>query len=112
MSNAPYYVPTARSGSRYGHQQLIDGVVRDGLSDAYDNLAMGFAAEGCAEEYAFSRADSDAYAISSYQRAQEAVSKHLFKEEIAPIEVPGARGKPSKVVDVDDEPKNVCIHER
>jgi len=107
MSNAPYYIPTARSGARYGHQELIDGVVRDGLSDAYNNQAMGFAAEECAEEHNITRTDQDTYAISSYQRAQKAESEGLFKEEIAPIEVSGGRGKPNKIIAVDDEPKNL-----
>ncbi|CUS07321.1 unnamed protein product [Tuber aestivum] len=109
MSNTPYYIPTARSGARYGNQQMVDGVVRDGLSDAYDNQAMGFAAEECAQDYTFSREDSDAYAIKSYQRAQEAVANKWFTEEIAPIEVSGGRGKPNVLVEVDDEPKNLNI---
>jgi len=107
MSNTPYYIPTARTGARYGNQPMVDGVVRDGLSDAYDNQAMGFAAEECAQDYTFSREDSDAYAIKSYQKAQEAVSNKRFAEEIAPIEVSGGRGKPNVLVEVDDEPKNV-----
>jgi len=109
MSNTPYYVPTARSGARYGNQQMVDGVVRDGLSDAYDNQAMGFAAEECAQDYTFSREDSDAYAIKSYQKAQEAVTNKCFAEEIAPIEVSGGRGKPNVLVELDDEPKNLNI---
>ncbi|RPA92627.1 thiolase [Choiromyces venosus 120613-1] len=109
MSNAPYYIPTARRGARYGNQQMIDGVVRDGLSDAYDNQAMGFAAEECAQSYTFSREDSDAYAIKSYQKAQEAVANKCFAEEIAPIVIPGGRGKPNVLVEVDDEPKNLNI---
>ncbi|PUU73072.1 Thiolase, N-terminal domain-domain-containing protein [Tuber borchii] len=109
MSNTPYYIPTARAGARYGNQQMVDGVVRDGLSDAYDNQAMGFAAEECAQDYTFSREDSDAYAIKSYQKAQEAASNKRFAEEIAPIEVSGGRGKPNVLVEVDDEPKNLNI---
>lgn len=108
MTNAPYYIPSARSGARYGNQTMIDGIVRDGLSDAYDNLAMGFAAEECATDHSFNREQQDAYAIKSYQKAQEAVTNGGFKEEIAPIEVSGGRGKPNKLVEVDDEPKNVC----
>lgn len=109
MSNTPYYIPSARSGARYGNQTLVDGVVRDGLSDAYDNQAMGFAAEECAVDHTFSREDQDNYAIKSYQKAQEAVAKGAFKDEIAPIEVSGGRGKPNKLIDLDDEPKNVCL---
>lgn len=109
MTNAPYYIPSARSGARYGNQSMIDGIVRDGLSDAYDNQAMGFAAEECANDHSFDREQQDAYAIKSYQKAQEAVANGNFKEEIAPIEVSGGRGKPNKLVDIDDEPKNVCL---
>lgn len=109
MTNTPYYIPSARSGARYGNQTMIDGIVRDGLSDAYDNQAMGFAAEECASDHSFSREQQDAYAIKSYQKAQAAVSGGRFTEEIAPIEVSGGRGKPNKLVDVDDEPKNVCL---
>ncbi|CAZ81326.1 unnamed protein product [Tuber melanosporum] len=109
MSNTPYYIPTARSGARYGNQQMVDGVVRDGLSDAYDSQAMGFAAEECAQDYTFSREGSDAYAIKSYQKAQDAVANKRFAEEIAPIEVSGGRGKPNTLVEVDDEPKNLNI---
>lgn len=108
MTNTPYYIPSARGGARYGNQAMVDGVVRDGLSDAYDGQAMGFAAEECANDYFFSREDQDNYAIRSYQKAQEAVANGNFKEEIAPVEVPGGRGKPNKLIDVDDEPKNVC----
>ena len=107
MSNAPYYSTTTRGGAKYGHQQLIDGVVRDGLSDASDGRAMGFAAEECATEHTFSREEQDEYAIESYQKAQKAQAEGLFKNEIAPIEVSGGRGKPNKVIDKDDEVSNV-----
>lgn len=110
MSNTPYYIPTARSGARYGHKEIIDGVVRDGLSDAYDGQAMGFAAEECAKDYGFSREQQDEYAINSYKKAQKAQSEGLFKEEIAPIEVSGGRGKPNVLVSEDDEAKNVGLH--
>ncbi|KAL7269462.1 erg10, acetyl-CoA C-acetyltransferase [Rhizina undulata] len=109
MTNAPYYIPTARGGARYGHKELIDGVVRDGLSDAYDNKAMGFAAEECAAGHGFSREDQDEYAIASYKKAQTALADGAFKDEIAPIEVSGGRGKPNKVIDQDDEIKNLNI---
>ncbi|RPA86711.1 thiolase [Ascobolus immersus RN42] len=107
MSNTPYYSPNTRSGARYGNVTLVDGVVRDGLSDAYDGKAMGFAAEQCASDYEFTREAQDAYAINSYQKAQAAQAAGLFKDEIFPIEVSGGRGKPNKVVDQDDEVKNL-----
>lgn len=107
MSNTPYYSPNTRTGARYGDVTLVDGVAKDGLSDAYSGKAMGFAAEECAEEHKVTRADQDEYAIKSYKKAQKAAAEGLFKDEIFPIEVSGGRGKPNKIVDVDDEHKNV-----
>lgn len=109
MSNAPYYATSTRGGAKYGHQQLTDALIRDGLSDAYDGNAMGMAGEDCAQEYSFTREQQDDYAIASYQKAQKAQAEGLFKDEIAPIEVPGGRGKPNKTVDQDDEIKNLNI---
>ena len=77
MSNAPYYLTSGRTGSKYGNQTLIDGVIRDGLSDAYDGQHMGLAGELCAEMHHFSREQADDYAISSYQKAQEATKSKL-----------------------------------
>lgn len=109
MSNAPYYATTTRGGAKYGHQQLVDALVRDGLSDAYDGSAMGLAGEDCAQEHGFTREQQDDYAIASYQKAQKAHADGLFKDEIAPVEVSGGRGKPNKTVDQDDEIKNLNI---
>ncbi|OLL25472.1 Acetyl-CoA acetyltransferase [Neolecta irregularis DAH-3] len=107
MSNVPYYSPQIRTGAKYGHQQLIDGLVRDGLADAYDSQAMGISAELCAKEYQFTREQQDDYAISSYTRAQDSAKQGFFKDEITPIEVSGGRGNPNKIVDIDDEIKNL-----
>jgi len=109
MSNAPYYAITTRGGAKYGHQQLVDGLVRDGLSDAYDGNAMGLAGEDCAKEHSFTREQQDDYAISSYQKAQKAHLEGWFKEEIAPLEVLGGRGKPNRLVNHDDEVNNLNI---
>lgn len=109
MSNVPYYIPTARGGARFGHKEIVDGVLKDGLTCAHDKLHMGMAAEKCASDYTFSREDQDEYAIASYQKAQAAQKDGLFKDEIAPIEVSGGRGKPNKVVDTDDEISNLNI---
>jgi len=103
MSNAPYYVPAARSGARYGDSVLIDGLQRDGLADAYDGTAMGVAAEKCARDHQFSREDQDNFAIKSYQKAQAAHESGKFKNEISSITIPGFRGKPSTQVEVDEE---------
>lgn len=108
MSNVPYYLPTARTGSKYGHVQAIDGLQKDGLSDAYSGAGMGDAAELCAETHTITRQDQDEFAIGTYQRAQAATQNGDFLE-IAPIEVPGGRGKPNKTISSDDEVGNLNI---
>lgn len=107
MSNAPHYLQTLRNGAKFGDQTLVDAILRDGLSDAYSGDHMGLQAEECASDHTFSREDQDKYCIQSYKRAQAAQEAGWFTEEIAPIEIPGARGKPSTTVSVDDEPKNL-----
>ena len=72
MSNVPYYLDKARNGYRLGNGQIIDGLVKDGLWDVYNDYHMGSAAELCAAECNISREQQDAFAISSYQRAQKA----------------------------------------
>ncbi|BFZ55199.1 erg10, acetyl-CoA C-acetyltransferase [Savitreella phatthalungensis] len=108
MSNVPYYIPTARTGSKYGHTQMVDGLQKDGLTDAYSGAGMGDAAEICSEEHGFTREQLDEYAIRTYQRAQEAGKNGDFLE-IAPVEIPGVRGKPGKTVSVDDQPANLNV---
>lgn len=103
MTNAPYYVPAARSGARYGDSVLVDGLQRDGLADAYDGTAMGVSAEKCARDHGFSREDQDEFAIKSYQKAQAAHEANKFKNEISPVVIPGFRGKPDTTVEVDEE---------
>jgi acetyl-CoA C-acetyltransferase len=108
MTNTPHYQTGVRTGTKYGNVTLLDGVLKDGLTDAYDNEHMGMAAEQCAKDHGFSREEQDEYAIRSYQRAQEATNAGLFSE-IEPIEVSGGRGKPSVRVDRDDEVKNLNV---
>jgi len=101
MSLIPHYL-YARTGTKFGPNTLIDGLQRDGLVDAYDQNAMGVCADACANEYAFSRDDQDAYAIQSYKRSSEAWSSGKFKNEVIPVEVPQRHGEPI-VVDTDEE---------
>lgn len=108
MSNVPYYLPTARTGSKYGHVQTIDGLQKDGLTDVYSGAGMGDAAEVCAETHSLTREAQDEFAIGTYQRAQAATKNGDFAE-IAPIEVSGGRGKPNKTISVDDEVGNLNI---
>ncbi|OJJ46316.1 hypothetical protein ASPZODRAFT_67728 [Penicilliopsis zonata CBS 506.65] len=108
MSNTPHYLPNLRSGAKYGHQSLVDGIMKDGLTDAYGKQElMGLAAEECAQDHDFNREQQDNYAIRSYEKAQAAQKAGLFDYEIAPIELPGFRGKPGVTVSQDDEPKNL-----
>jgi acetyl-CoA C-acetyltransferase len=80
MSNVPYYVPKGRTGYRYGHGEFLDGLLKDGLTDAFDGLHMGNAGDHIAKLLGFTRQDQDDYATSSYKRAAKAheVKLHLF----------------------------------
>jgi len=102
MSNVPYYLDKARAGYRLGHSQLIDGLVKDGLWDVYNDYHMGSAAELCANECNISRAEQDAYAIESYKRAQRSSKEGKFKREIVPVEIVGRKGDIT-IVDEDEE---------
>ncbi|KAF2155796.1 acetyl-CoA acetyltransferase IB [Myriangium duriaei CBS 260.36] len=106
MSNTPHYLPNMRTGAKFGDQSLVDGVLKDGLTDAYKKEHMGLQGEECASEYSFNREEQDEYCIRSYKKALAAQEAGWFGAEIAPIEVSGGRGKPSITVDKDDEPKN------
>lgn len=104
MSNTPYYLPKARFGSKFGHQEMVDGIVKDGLWDAYNKFLMGDAAEICAEEHGFNRESQDDYAVESYKRAQKATEEGLFADEIVPVCFT-SRGK-TVTVEQDDEVSN------
>ena len=104
MSNTPHYLPTLRTGTKFGNTPLVDGVLRDGLTDAYNSDHMGLAGEECASDHSIGREAQDEYAIRSIQKAQSASSSGAFQAEIAPVTIPGARGKPATVVDKDEKP--------
>lgn len=106
MSNIPFYVPKMRWGAKYGHAQMVDGLQKDGLTDAYDQKAMGFSADATAEKYSISREEQDRYAIQSYQRAAAAVANGLFEDEIVAITIPQRKGDPL-IVNEDEEYKKV-----
>lgn len=94
MSLVPYYLPKFRSGNKMGHQEIVDGMIKDGLWDVYNDFHMGKAAEMCAETCKISRESQDEYAILSYSRAQEAQNGGLFTDEIVAVEVPQRKGEP------------------
>lgn len=106
MSNVPYYLDKARTGYRLGNGEIIDGLVKDGLWDVYNNYHMGAAAELCASECHISREEQDAYAIESYKRAQKANSEGRFKNEIIAIEIKDRKGAVT-VVSEDEEINSV-----
>jgi len=106
MSNVPFYVEQLRWGNKYGNTTLIDGLAKDGLTDAYDGKAMGNAAELCAGECGISRQEQDAFAIESYQRSQAAWAAGKFDEEVVPVEIPQRKGNPVLFAR-DEEPYNV-----
>ena len=92
MSRAPYLLPAARSGNRFGHGEMIDAILSDGLTDAQLNYAMGITAENVAERWQISRADQDAFALESQRRATAAKASGAFAEEIVPVNVPSRKG--------------------
>jgi acetyl-CoA C-acetyltransferase len=106
MSNVPYYLDKARNGYRLGNAQIIDGLVKDGLWDVYNDYHMGSAAELCAAECNISREEQDTFAIESYHRAQKAQSEGKFKDEITPIELKDKKGDITLFGD-DEEPMSV-----
>nr|WP_294873446.1 acetyl-CoA C-acyltransferase [uncultured Pedobacter sp.] len=103
MSNVPYYLDKARTGYRLGHGQITDGLLKDGLWDVYNDYHMGSAAELCASECGISREDQDAFAITSYKRAQSAQAEGKFDSEIIPVEIKDRKGEIT-LVSKDEEP--------
>jgi acetyl-CoA C-acetyltransferase len=106
MSNVPYYTGQLRWGNKYGNTSLIDGLAKDGLTDAYDGKAMGNAAELCASTCGISREEQDAFAIASYQRSQAAWAAGQFADEVIPVPVPQRKGDPVMFAK-DEEPFSV-----
>jgi acetyl-CoA C-acetyltransferase len=106
MSNVPFYVGDLRWGNKYGNTSLIDGLAKDGLTDAYDGQAMGMAGDLCASTCGISREEQDAFAITSYRRSQAAWAEGRFAEEVVPVEIPQRKGE-SRLFSRDEEPFNV-----
>ncbi|MDN3203448.1 acetyl-CoA C-acyltransferase [Algoriphagus sediminis] len=107
MSNVPFYVPKARFGYKYGNAEFVDGLVKDGLFEAYYNFPMGNCADNTAKEMNISREDQDAYAIQSYERSAKAWKEGKFNEEVIPVEIQGRKG--TITVSEDEEFKNVMF---
>jgi acetyl-CoA C-acetyltransferase len=103
MSRAPYLVPSGRFGARMGDAQLVDSLLHDGLTDAFNDIHMGVTAENVAERFGITREEQDAFAARSQQKAERAVGDGVFRDEIVPIEVREKRG--TRVVDNDEAPR-------
>jgi acetyl-CoA C-acetyltransferase len=93
MSNAPYLIPKARQGLRFGHSELLDHMLYDGLQNAYDGQSMGMFAEQCADRFSFSREAQDAYAAESVNRALVSCNGEGFSDEITAVTVVGRKGE-------------------
>ncbi|MDD3005150.1 acetyl-CoA C-acyltransferase [Flavobacterium sp.] len=107
MSLIPHYIHM-RNGYKFGPASLVDGMQKDGLTDAYDNNAMGVCADLCASEYKITREEQDQFAIQSYERSAKAWSEGKFANEIVPVSVPQRRGD-AIIVDKDEEFTNVKL---
>lgn len=107
MSMIPHYVHM-RNGVKFGPTSMQDGMQKDGLVDAYDNNAMGVAADLCASEYKITREEQDAFAIQSYERSAKAWDAGKFDSEIVPVAVPQRKGDPIMVTK-DEEYTNVRL---
>jgi acetyl-CoA C-acetyltransferase len=106
MSQVPHYIPGTRAGFKFGDTKLIDGIIKDGLMNVYDQNVMGVLADKCASKYDFSREAQDKFALESYQRSSKAWDNGKFDKEVVPIEIKDRRGNIT-VVDKDEEFKNI-----
>tara|TARA_B110000046_G_scaffold85915_1_gene93936 strand:+ start:133 stop:1311 length:1179 start_codon:yes stop_codon:yes gene_type:complete len=107
MSMVPHYY-NARNGKKLGDISLVDGLVKDGLTDVYNKVHMGNCADQCADKYKISREEQDEFAIESYNKAKYASNNGLFKQEIVKVNIPQRKGD-DIIVDQDEEYKNVKL---
>ena len=108
MSSVPHYFAKGRTGQKLGDMKLIDGMVKDGLTDVYSRVHMGVCAEKCAREMNFTREEQDNFAVESYNRSNNSWKSGKFSNEIVHVEVPQRKGDPI-IVTEDEEYKNVKL---
>ncbi len=108
MSSVPHYFAKGRSGQKLGDMKLLDGLVKDGLTDVYNKVHMGNCAEICAKEMNISREEQDSFAVESYNRSTKSWEDGKFSEEIVPVLVPQRRGD-DIIISEDEEYKNVKL---
>jgi len=104
MSNAPYLLPGARTGYRFGNAEVVDSMVHDGLWDVYNDFHMGITAELVAEKYGITRQEQDQFALESHQRAVRARKSYFLESQILPVEIPQKKGDPL-VIQYDESPR-------
>ncbi|WP_160678371.1 acetyl-CoA C-acetyltransferase [Clostridium sp. C8-1-8] len=104
MSQAPYVLNGARWGQRMGDGKMVDTMINDALTDAFNHYHMGITAENIAEQWNLSREEQDAFAAASQQKAERAIKEGRFKDEIVPVVIPQRKGEP-KVFDTDEFPR-------
>lgn len=104
MSQAGYIMPAARWGARMGDTKMIDIMVHDGLTDAFNNYHMGITAENIVEQWGLTREELDQFSVASQNKAEAAIKAGKFKDEIVPVEIPQRKGDPI-VFDTDEYPK-------
>ncbi len=104
MSNTPYVLHKAKTGLKFGHTQLLDSMITDGLWDSFNDFHMGLAAEYTAEKSNITREMQDEYAANSQRKASAAIAAGRFKDEIVPVSIPQRRGEP-KIIDTDEGPR-------
>ncbi|MGX6980053.1 acetyl-CoA C-acetyltransferase [Vagococcus elongatus] len=105
MSQAPYLSENQRWGSKIGDISLVDSLLKDGLTDAFEGYHMGMTAENLAEKYHISREDQDAFALDSQKKTEKAMNEGKFDEEIIPVQIPKKRGEPF-IASKDEYPRN------
>ena len=106
MSNIPHYFAKGRTGKRLGDMKLVDGMVKDGLTDVYSRVHMGVCAEKCASELNFTREEQDTFALESYNRSTKSWRAGRFANEIVSVEVEQKRAD-TLIISEDEEYKNV-----
>ena len=104
MSRAPYALETTRWGQRMGDGKLVDTMIKDALSDAFNNYHMGVTAENIVKEWGLTREELDEFSLKSQLKAEKAIKEGKFKDEIVPVMVPQRKGEP-KVFDTDEGPR-------
>ena len=107
MSSIPFYVNDMRNGKKLGHTKIEDGLLIDGLTDAYDNVHMGVCAELCADEMKITREEQDQFALQSYERSTKAWNSGFFKNEITEVKIDTRKGE--VIISEDDEFKNINL---